>query len=197
MAQKKLKRYRINWEGKSIHAAMVFLGLSFFLRLVYYFGFVAIEEVGFWELLTWLILPMMLEASVIVLLRIMKLNSPGLYSILAAAMGLLLILQSIESESVVRVILSALANMGCAVLIVGVAGGYLSKQIGVTAYVITALVRFFAFEMGQYVFSFRIVGFVKEVTGLFVLLALVGLTNSFKEIPRKKKTTTDAAETAQ
>lgn len=186
MAQKKLKRYRIKWEGKSIHAAMMFLGLAFFLRAVYYFGCTPIETVGFWELLTWLILPMLLEGLMIVLLRILKWDAPGVYSILAAAMGFLLILQSFGSGSVLRIVLSILANVGCGVLIVGIAGGYLSKQIGVTAYLITALMRFICFELVPYVFGLEIVAFVKEATGLFVLLALVGLTNSFKEVTKKK-----------
>lgn len=186
MAPKKLKRYRIKWEGKSIHAAIIFFGLSFFLRAVYYFGCVPIETVGFWEVLTWLILPMLVEGALIVLLRILKWDAPGVYSILAAAMGFLLILQSFGSGSVLRIILAVLANIGCGVLILSIAGGYLSKQIGVTAYLITALVRFFCFELVPFVFGLQVVGFIKDASGLFVLLALVGLANSFTELPKKK-----------
>lgn len=186
MAQKNMKRYRIKWEGKSIHAAMIFFGLAFFLRAVYYFGCVPIETVGFWEILTWLILPMLVEGLMIVLLRILKWDSPGVYAILAAVMSLLLILQSFGSGSILRIVLSVLANVSCGVLILGIAGGYLSKQIGVTAYLIAALTRFFAFELVPYVFKLRIVGFIKEASGLFVLLALIGLTNSFKEVVKKK-----------
>ena len=65
MAHKKLKHYRMDMEGKAIHIAMSILGLSFFLRTVYYFACVRIETVGAWELLSWLILPMLLEAAFI------------------------------------------------------------------------------------------------------------------------------------
>lgn len=180
MAQIKRKRYAINWEGKSVQWAMVLFGLSFLLRAVYYFGCVRIETLSFWEVLTWLILPMLLECLFIVQLRVLKLNAPGTYAIMAAAMGLMLMLQNLGCGSVVRIILSILGYAGCGVLIIGVAGGYLSKQICVACYLIMALVRFFGFELSGYVFRLRIIPFIKESTGLFVLLALVCLTNSFQ-----------------
>ncbi len=186
MAQKKLKRYHINWEGKSIRSAMIFLGLSFLLRAVYYFGCVRIETVGFWEILIWLIMPMLLESMFIVLLRVLKWDAPGTYALMAAAMGLFLILQNLGCGSMVRIILSVLTYVGCGVLIMGVAVGYLSKQICVTAYLMTALVRFFFFELGDFVFKLRVVSFIKESTGLFVLLAFVCLSNSFILKEKKK-----------
>ena len=186
MAPKKLRRYRMNWEGKSIQAAMILLGLSFFLRVAYYFGCVRIEKVGFWELLTWLILPMLVEGAMIVLLRILKWDAPGIYAILAAGIGMVLILQSIGYASILRVILSLLVYAGASVLVIGVAGGYLSKQIGVAGYFGTAALRFLIFEMVPFVFRFRILDFVKEVTGLVLLLAMGCLVNGFKELETKR-----------
>ena len=186
MAHKKLKRYRMDMEGKAIHIAMSILGLSFFLRTVYYFACVRIETVGAWELLSWLILPMLLEAAFIVLLRVLKLDAAGLYAMLAAGFGLVLIFQSFGYGSILRTVLGTLAYTGCSMLILGVAGGYLSKQIAVTGYLVTALVRLLCFELVPYVFRLRIVAFVKEVTGLLVLLGLMYLVKAFRDPQRKK-----------
>ena len=186
MAQRKMKRYMLDMTGKSMSGALIMCGLAFFLRAVYYFGCVQIESVSFWELLTWMFLPMLLEAAFIVMLRVLRLNLPGIYAIMAAAVGLLMVFQSFGYGSILRTILSIIAYLGCSVLIIGVAGGYLSKQIAVAGYVVTALVRFFGFELGQMVFRLRLTAFIKDATGLFALIGLMYLAASFKEIERKK-----------
>ena len=185
MAQFNLKRYRMDMDGKTMNAGLATMGLSFFLRAVYYFGCVRIENVGFLELLLWMILPMLLEGALIVLLRIIRLDAPGIYAILAAAFGLVLMLQNLDTSNILRMILSILAYLCCGVLILGVAKGFLSKQIAVTAYLVTALVRFFAFEMVQFVLKLRIVDFIKEVTGLLVVIGLMYIAASFKRVQRK------------
>lgn len=176
-----MKRYRLNLDGKSLHLGLAELGLSFFLRTVYYFACVRVEEVGFLELLLWMILPMLLEGALIVLLRVLRLDAPGLYAILGAAFGLVLMLQLIGYGSLLRVILGILAYLGCGVLFLGVAGGFLSKQIAVAAYLVTALVRFFGFEMVQYVFNLRVIDFIKEVTGLLAVAGMMYIVASFKQ----------------
>lgn len=186
MAQKKRIRYSMDQKGKFIKAAMSLMGLSFFLRAVYYFGCVRIETVGFWELLSWLILPMLLEGAFIVLLRVLKWDAPQLYGLMAAGFGLVLIFQSFGYGSILRTVFSILAYLGCTVLALGVAQGYLSKQIAVMAYLVTALARLLIFELVPLVFHLRVVAFVKDATGLIVLLALMCLMNAFVEKTKKK-----------
>ena len=186
MAQMNLKRYKMDMDGKNLRGCLACLGLAFFLRVLYYFGCVRIENVGIWQLLSWLILPMLLEGALIVLLRVLRLDAPGIYAILGAVMGLILVFQSFGYGSVLRTILAILAYIGCSVLLLGVAGGFLSKQIAVAGYLVTALVRFFGFEMVQFVFKLRIIAFVKEVTGLLALAALMYLAASYKQVERKK-----------
>lgn len=186
MAHKKRIRYTMDQKGKYLQAAMSLMGLSFFLRVVYYFGCVRIETVGFWELLSWLILPMLLEGTFIVLLRVLKWNAPRLYGLMAAGFGVILIFQSFGYGSVLRTVFSILAYLGCTVLVVGVAEGYLSKQIAVMAYLVTALARLLIFELVPLVFHLRIVALVKDATGLVALLALMCLTNAFVEKTKKK-----------
>ncbi|MBE6924006.1 MAG: hypothetical protein E7466_02035 [Ruminococcaceae bacterium] len=185
MAQLNFKRYRMDLDGKSLNVGLAALGLSFFLRALYYFGCVRIENVGFMELLLWMILPMLLEGALIVLLRVLRLDAPGLYAILAAAFGLVLMLQLIGYGSVLRLVLGILTYLSCGVLILGVAGGFLSKQIAVAAYLVTALVRFFCFEMVQFVFQLRVIAFVKEITGLLVVIGLMYLAAGFKRMQSK------------
>lgn len=185
MAHRKMKRYAMDINGKSMNSALIMMGLSFFLRAVYYFACVQIETVGFFELLVWMILPMVLEGAFIVMLRVLKLNMPGVYALMAAAVGLLMVLQSFGYGSIVRTVLAIVAYVGCSVLIIGVAGGYLSKQIAVASYLVTALIRFLCFELFQMIFHLRVVAFIKDATGLFALLGLMYLAASFKNMEKK------------
>lgn len=185
MAQFNLKRYRMDMDGKAMNTGLAAIGSSFFLRAVYYFGCVRIENIGFLELLLWMILPMLLEGALIVLLRVIRLDAPGIYAILAAAFGLVLMLQNLDASDLVRMILSILAYLCCGVLILGVAKGFLSKQIAVTAYLVTALVRFFGFEMVQFVMKLRVIAYIKEITGLLVVIGLMNIAASFKRVQRK------------
>ena len=187
MLQLNMKRYKMDLSGKGMQGALVMLGLSFFLRMVYYFACVRIETVGFWELLTWMILPMIVEAGFIVMIRILRMNLPGIYAIMAAALGLFMIFQSFGYGSLVRTIFAIVAYLGCSVLIIGVAGGMLSKQIAVAAYLITALVRFFGFEMFQMIFRLKVTTLIKDLTGLFALLGLMYLAKSFETVEKKKE----------
>lgn len=187
MAQLKRIRYKMDLSGKSMQGALIMLGLAFFLRMVYYFACVRIETVGAWELISWMILPLLLEGGLIVMIRVLRLNLPGIYAILGASMGLFLIFQSFSYGSLLRTILSILAYLGCSVLIIGVAGGFLSKQIAVAAYLTTALVRFFGFEMFQMLFRLKVTTLIKDLTGLFVLAGLMYLARAFEAVEPKKE----------
>lgn len=187
MLQLNMKRYKMDLSGKGMQGALVAMGLSFFLRMVYYFACVRIETVGVWELLSWMILPILLEGGFIVMIRILRLNLPGIYALMAAAMGLLMIFQSFGYGSLLRTILSIVAYLGCSVLIIGVAGGFLSKQIAVAAYLATALVRFFGFELFQMLFRFRVTALIKDLTGLLALIGLMYLAKSFESVEKKEK----------
>lgn len=186
MVLKKTHKYRMDFEGRPHFATAALMGGAFFLRAVYYFGFTRPEEAGAWNLLIFLILPMLLEAAFMVLLRGVKLNAPGVYGIMGAVYCLLLLLQSFQSGSIFRVLLAVLAYLICAVAFLAVMAGMLSKGVAVTALFATLGVRFLCFDLVGYIFSFRIIGFIREAAALCGILSLACLSLGLIEKTRKK-----------
>jgi uncharacterized MnhB-related membrane protein len=186
MVWKKTHDYRMDFESRQHFAAPALMGVAFFLRAVYYFGFTRPETVGAWNLIIFLILPMLLEAAFMVLMRGMRYNAPGMYGILGAVYCLLLMLQSFQTGSVVRIILSVIAYLVCGAALVVVTGGLLSRGVAVTALFVTLAVRFLFFDLSGYVFSFRIVGFIREAAALCGILGLGLLSLGLKEKTTKK-----------
>jgi hypothetical protein len=186
MVMKKAHDYRMDFEGRPHFAAAALMGVAFFLRAVYYLGFSRPETVGVGNLCLFLILPMLLECAFMVLMRGIRYNAPGVYGILGAAYCLLLMLQSFQFGSMVRLILSVVAYFVCGAALVTVTGGLLSKGVAVTALFVTLSVRFLFFDLSGYVFSFRVIGFIQEAAALCGILSLGCLSFGFKEKTSKK-----------
>ena len=186
MARKKIHDYRMDFDGRQHFAAAALMGVAFFLRAVYYFGFTRPETVGAWNLIIFLILPMLVEAAFMVLMRGIRYNAPGVYGILGAAYCLLFILQNFQSGSVVRIFLSVIAYLICGAALVTVTGGLLSRGVAVTALFATLAVRFLFFDLSGYIFSFRVIGFIQEAAALCGILSLGCLSFGLKEIASKK-----------
>ncbi len=185
MAQLKKIRYQMNFDSNSHFAVAVLMGAAFFLRIAYYLGFSRPNEAGLWLVLTGLILPVLVEAAFMVLLRGVRLNAPGVYGILGMVYCGLLLLQTFQYADVVRTVLGILAYVICGGLLLGTVGGMLSKEIVVTATFLTIVVRFFVFDLGKYIFSLRLVAFMPEAASLCGLLALALFAYGLKA-PQKK-----------
>lgn len=186
MNLRKTHNYRMDFESKQHFAVATLMGGAFFLRAVYYFGFTRPENVGVWNLLIFLILPMLLEAGYMVLLRGIRFNAPGVYGMMGAGYCLLLMLQSFQSGGVLRIILAVLAYLACAVSILAVTAGLLSKGVAVALLLLTLGGRFLIFDLSGYVFSFRIVAFIREAAALCGISSLYCLCAGLKERMTKK-----------
>lgn len=186
MVLKKTHDYRMDFEGRHHFAAAALMGGAFFLRAVYYFGFTRPEAAGAWNLLLFLIAPMLIELSFMVLLRGVRLNAPGSYGILGAVYCLLLVLQSFRSGSVLRIILSVMAYLICAAVLLTATGGLMSKGMAVVALFVTLAVRFLFFDLSGYIFSFRVVAFIQEAAALCGICSLGCLSLGLKEKTNKK-----------
>lgn len=183
MAKIKTHKYRMDCDGKHHLGATALMGGAFFLRAAYYFGFTRPETVGVWNLIVFLILPMLLEAAFMVMIRGVKLNLPGVYGIMGAVYCLLLILQSFQLGSVLRMILAIIGYLICGAALVGVGWGLLSKSLGVTVLLVVLVVRFFAFDL-SYILNLRVIGFIREAAGLCGILAMVFLCGGLTEKKR-------------
>lgn len=177
----RIKCYHMDFEGKGLATAAVLMGLAFFLRMVYYFGFTSTETVGLAELILFLILPLVLEAGFIVLLRGVRLNISLVYGILGAVYCALLIAQSLYYGSILRMVLGIIAYVLCGGLLVVVSLGLLSKDIAVTMCVGTAVVRLAVFDLKPYFLELNLVAFLSEAAAICAVLALGYMAMGLKE----------------
>jgi hypothetical protein len=168
------------------------MGLSFFLRVAYYFGFTRLEQTGGFELAMLMIVPMVLEIGFMVMIRGLKLNLPGIYGIMGAVFCAILIVQSFCVGGVLRIVLSFIGYLACGAALVGVGWGLLSKSLGVCVLGLTFVVRLLAFDL-KYLLKLRLIVFMREAAGLCVILALAflcaGLFEMDKVVQKSVKTT--------
>lgn len=181
MVWKKSHDYRMDFDGNRHFWAAALMGCAFFLRAVFYFGFTRPETVGVWNLLIFLVLPMALEGAFVVLLRGIRYNAPGIYGIMGAAYCLLLMMQSFQYGSVVRIIFAVIAYLMCGAAVIVVTGGLLSKGVAVSILFLTLAVRFLFFDLSGYVFSFRVIAFIREAAALSGISGLGALCLGMKE----------------
>ena len=186
MAKIHIHKYQMDPDGKYHLGTTAMMGASLFLRAAYYFGFTRPENTGAFEMIMFLILPMVLELAFMVMIRGVKLNLPGVYGIMGAVFCMLLAIQGIMMGGVLRIILSILAYLVCGAAMVGVGWGLLSKSLGVTALILTFVVRLLAFDL-KLLTGLRLVAFMQEAAGLCVILALAFLCGGLCEKTKKVK----------
>ena len=177
--------YSMDFNGRSHFATAALMGAAFFLRAVYYFGFTRPETVGAWNLIIFLILPLLLEAAFMVMIRGLRWNMPGIYGIMGAVYCLLLLLQSFSGGNVLRIILSVIAYLACAAALWGIGEGLLSKSLTVAVLSVTLAIRFLIFDLSGYIISLRVVAFIREAAALCGLLSLVCLCVGLTDKKRK------------
>lgn len=175
-----IKRYRMDFDGKGISAAGIFLGSALFLRIVYFFGFAHIFDASVGEMLLWLIFPGFLEVVTVALLRAVRYNAPGIYGILGALQCLLLIVMCFSYGNTLRTVLGVIAYFLCGGLIFTCSAGWLSKGIATLMFAVTVAVRMFVFELPRILGDFHVVSNLLPLASLCVVLGLGFMSLDFK-----------------
>ena len=169
MQLKQYTRYHVNFDSKWTATCGALMGLSFFLRIIYYFGLMSLRDVGIVELLTSAITGIILCGGAVVCLNCLRLNAPGLYGLMGAAQCFLLIVLSFTTGSPLRIILAIIWYILTALVFLATAGGYLpGRLLAGLMFAIPAFVRLVFFDIGQ-------IGLIKWFQELAVLSVLVGL----------------------
>lgn len=169
MKLKQYTRYQIDFNSKWTSVCGAFMGISFFSRLIYYFGLTNIFDVAFVEILTTMILGTALCLAYLITLSVIRLNAPGVYGILGAIHCFLLIFGTFSSGDALRIVLAILWYALSAGVLVLTVGGYLpGRLLSSLMFFIPAVVRFCAFDLGH-------IGLLQWVREFGVLFALVGL----------------------
>ena len=94
MQLKQYVRFDMNFSGNWPKICMGTIGISFFLRVLYYFGIVNIQDIAGGEVFLFLILPLFVFCVFIALFRVLKRNVPGIYGIIGCVMCLMLMILS-------------------------------------------------------------------------------------------------------
>lgn len=184
MAKTNSIQYRMRCDGKYHLSMTAFMGCAFFLRAAYYFGFTRPEQAPLWDLILFLIIPMVMETAFMVMVRGLKLNLPKVYGIMGAVYCLLLMVQAIMLGGVLRIVLASIGYAFCAAALVCVGWSILKKSIGVLVLLATFAVRVLVFDLSL-IRNLQLIALMRECAGLCVILALVFFCAGLKERKRK------------
>lgn len=177
MQLKQYCRYGMVFNGNWANLCMGSIGISFFLRMLYYFGIVNLQDVGGGELFIQLILPLLVFTIYIILFRVLKWNAPGIYAIVGSVICLLLMIWNFSSGDILRILLSIIVYLAAAVLLLGTAGGYLpSKTIVSGVFAVILFFRVLLYTKGQS----GIPACIMEFSSVLMILSLWALTFCFK-----------------
>ena len=122
---KPLYRYQMDFNGKYTRWSLLSMGISFFLFMVYTFGVCNLADAGFFKALFLMLIPAVLAAGYVVMLKIKELNAPGIYGLIGAGLCLCMLISTFFTGSIIRIILGVIWYAVCAVLLLACVGGYL------------------------------------------------------------------------
>lgn len=167
--------------GKPGRAAAAWMGLSFFLRMVYYFGFMNLNDIPGGEIAFGVVLPLVISAAFILMLKIKKLSHP----IAAAGLALAFAVNCFLNQSMnFAGIVSGILTLAAAVLMLTAVLGYLPEQkwllwVGIAAMVFRILfVDVFGYILP--LLQFRPVAYLPTAANLFGVIAVGRLCAAFE-----------------
>ncbi len=182
MQLKRYRRYKMNFNGSLCSAFCVLCGLSLFLRIAYYFMFTNPADCGIGELIFSMALPLLLMVLILVVLKFLKRNAPGLMGVLGCCACLLLMVSSFLSGDILRMVLSVFAYLIASVLLLGTAGGYVPTRLFCVAwFCLLFLVRLLFFLPRG-----RILALVLAASDLSVIAAMAILPLTMQPVNPKK-----------
>ena len=169
MRLKQYTRYQVDFSSKWTAAFGVLMGLSFFLRIVYYFGLRSLRDVGIIELLTSALVGILLCGGTVVFLNVLRRNAPGLYGIVGAIQCLLVFVVTCTTGSLGRIVLALLwYALTAAILLITVGGKLPGRLLAALMFAIAAIVRLLFFDLGH----LGIISWVQELAVLSSLSAI-------------------------
>ncbi len=182
MQLKQYLQYQMDFKGKWAQPAAILMGLSFFLRIVCFFGLRFLSDWTFFDVLFQIFLPLLLSGAYVVLIRAIRLNAPGLYGLIGAGLCILTFLWSFFSGSVLYIILCLVYYCAAGVVLLGTSGGYLpGKLLSSVLFAIPVVIRLFSLD----VLTLKIDGLFLELSVLLQMASLFCLTRCFKEVKRR------------
>lgn len=169
----KSARCHIRMNSRWASVSAVCMGISVFIRTVYYFGLINLRDVGGYALVMDVILPMIVAAGYLVMIKALRLNSPTLFGGLIGvyALNYLLLMNKNATDIIGGVLLVITAAL---FIVTGL--GYIPLPTPVvTAAALLVLFRFIAVDLLGYLLplsEFRPIDYLPECSDLFGFLAV-------------------------
>lgn len=116
---------RVAARGRWGNSAAAFMGLSFFLRMVYYFGLMNFNDLPVFEIVFRVALPLLVSIAFILMLKVKALNLPIVAGVICAVFAVNYFFAENMSFGG---ILSGVLVLAMAVLIVGAVLGYVPER---------------------------------------------------------------------
>ncbi len=174
---KQYDRYQMDFNSRSMKASMACMGISVFLLFIYFFGWRALWQTKAADWIFSFGLPVAVGVAYIVLGRFRQRNAPGMFAILGTVLCLCLMMGSLASGSLVRIILSLIWYGLCAWMLILAAGGYLPGKLPASLFFGMALfVRLVFFDL----INIWGVNWLQELSVAAMLLALTLLPVTFR-----------------
>ncbi len=169
MQLRQYTRYQVDFSSKWTASFGVLMGLSFFLRIVHYFGLTSLRDVGIIELLTSGLIGIFLCGGTVVCLNVLHRNAPGLYGIVGALQCLLVFVVTCTTGNLGRIILALIWYALTTLILLITVGGYLpGKLLAVLMFGVSVVIRLLFFDLGH----LGIISWVKELAVLSSLSAI-------------------------
>lgn len=169
----KSARCHIRMNSKWAHLSAACMGVSVFIRAVYYFGLINLRDLGGFALATEVILPMVIAAGYLVMIKALRLNSPTLFGGLIGVYALnYLLLMNKDAAG----ILGGVLLVATAVMFIVTGLGFVPMRWPVmTAAGVLAVFRLTVIDLSGYLLplsSFHPVEYLPEASNLFGFLAV-------------------------
>lgn len=197
MTLAKLARCHIRMQSRWASASAVCMGISVFIRTVYYFGLVNLRDFGGFELAMEVILPMIVAAGYLIMIKGLQLNSPTLFG---GLIGLYAANYLLLMNATVTGIIGGVLLVITALVFIATGLGYIPMRLPVVgAAVVLGLFRFFAVDLIGYILplsEFHPVAYLPEASNLFGFLAVALMAPALQVSPLHTSAETAPAEEA-
>ena len=173
----------MDFAGHWLNAFCILCGLSFFLRVEYYFMFVNPTLCSTSEVIFSMILPLLLTAAAMVVLKFIRWNAPGAVVLIGAAMCLSLMIGTFFTGTWFRILLAVIFYLGAGSLLVMTVWGYVpTRQFSVIALLVILLFRILFFGP-----EWKLLPIVLELSELTMLAAVSILPLSMIPVKLKRR----------
>lgn len=184
MQLKQYDPYVVDFRSKWATRCGALLGISLFIRVVYFFGIKNILECTAGQVIFDMVLTMGLCVGFLVFFSAMRRNVPGIYALMGAGFCLLLMFSTFSGGNALRIVLAVLGYVLAGGVLVFTVSGYLpGKLLSSVMFVLPLVLRLLVFDLGK----IGLFTWVIELSWLLILASMFCLTRALK--PHKRNET--------